>query len=85
MCFKCNLYRRYTTAEALLELMSTSGVHGALIVQPINLLFDHSYVASVIAKYPGRFVGCWLVGRDFKKKMHRRKGRLVCSHATIGV
>jgi hypothetical protein len=60
LCFKCNLYRRYTTAEALLELMSTSGVHGALIVQPINLLFDHSYVASVIAKYPGRFVGCCL-------------------------
>jgi len=46
--------------ESLLTLCARAGVHGALIVQPINLLFDHSYVLSAIMKYPGRFVGCAL-------------------------
>lgn len=49
-----------STAEALLERADAAGVHGALIVQPINLGFDHTYVADTIARYPGRFVGCCL-------------------------
>lgn len=48
------------TAEALLERLAASGVHGALIVQPINLQFDHAYVSKVVRAYPGRFVGCCL-------------------------
>jgi predicted TIM-barrel fold metal-dependent hydrolase len=29
-------------------------------VQPINHKFDHSYVSSVLQKYPSKFVGCCL-------------------------
>lgn len=46
--------------EFLLENMAEAGVDGALIVQPINHKFDHSYVASVLKKYPSKFVGCCL-------------------------
>ena len=48
------------TAESLLERFDETGVHGALIVQPINLRFDHDYVTRTIARHPGRFVGCCL-------------------------
>ena len=49
-----------SSAESLLEQFAKAGVDGALVVQPINLEFDHSYVSSVIRKYPGKFVGCCL-------------------------
>jgi len=48
------------SAEFLLESFEEAGVDGALIVQPINHKFDHSYVSSVINKYPGKFVGACL-------------------------
>ncbi|CAA2995114.1 4-sulfomuconolactone hydrolase [Olea europaea subsp. europaea] len=44
----------------LLECMEEAGVDGALIVQPINHKFDHSYVTSVLKKHPYKFVGCCL-------------------------
>lgn len=47
-------------ADFLLERMEEAGVDGALIVQPINHKFDHSYVTSVLKKYPSKFVGCCL-------------------------
>ncbi|XP_059633484.1 uncharacterized protein LOC132276182 [Cornus florida] len=46
--------------DFLLECMGEAGVHGALIVQPINHKFDHSFVTSVLKKYPSKFVGCCL-------------------------
>lgn len=46
--------------EFLLECMGEAGVDGALIVQPINHKFDHSYVTSVLKQYPSNFVGCCL-------------------------
>lgn len=46
--------------DFLLERMEEAGVDGALIVQPINHKFDHSYVTSVLKKYPSKFVGCCL-------------------------
>eukprot|EP00897_Mesotaenium_endlicherianum_P004750 jgi/Mesen1/4302/ME000022S03589 len=46
--------------DFLVENMRSAGVEGALIVQPINHKFDHSYVASAIQRYPGKFVGCCL-------------------------
>ncbi|XP_057496362.1 uncharacterized protein LOC130781244 isoform X1 [Actinidia eriantha] len=46
--------------DFLLERMVEAGVDGALIVQPINHKFDHSYVTSVLKKYPTKFVGCCL-------------------------
>lgn len=47
-------------ADFLLRCMKEAGVDGALIVQPINHKFDHSYVTSVLKKYPFKFVGCCL-------------------------
>ncbi|XP_027097708.1 uncharacterized protein [Coffea arabica] len=47
-------------ADFLLRCMKEAGVDGALIVQPINHKFDHSYVTSVLKKYPSKFVGCCL-------------------------
>ncbi|KAK1319147.1 hypothetical protein QJS10_CPB04g00195 [Acorus calamus] len=46
--------------DFLLQCMEEAGVDGALIVQPINHMFDHSLVASVLKKYPSKFVGCCL-------------------------
>lgn len=46
--------------DFLLERMEEAGVDGALIVQPINHKFDHSYVTSVLKEYPSKFVGCCL-------------------------
>lgn len=40
--------------------MDRAGVAGALIVQPGNHLYDHSYVTSVLRAAPTRFVGCLL-------------------------
>lgn len=46
--------------EALLECMKEAGVDGALIVQPINHKFDHTYVSDAIAQYPTKFKGMLL-------------------------
>ncbi|KAI3733313.1 hypothetical protein L6452_12755 [Arctium lappa] len=46
--------------DFLLHCMEEAGVDGALIVQPINHKFDHSYVTSVLKKHPSKFVGCCL-------------------------
>ncbi|XP_022145165.1 uncharacterized protein LOC111014678 [Momordica charantia] len=50
--------------DFLLQCMEEAGVDGALIVQPINHKFDHSYVTSVINKYPNKFVGCCLANPE---------------------
>lgn len=52
--------RDAASPEALLERMGEAGVDGALIVQPINHKFDHSYVANAMKKYPDRFKGMLL-------------------------
>lgn len=49
------------TPEKLLEEMGKADVRGALIVQPINHLFDHSYVEEAMNKYPGKFKGMCLL------------------------
>ncbi|KAL2903819.1 4-sulfomuconolactone hydrolase [Bienertia sinuspersici] len=46
--------------DFLIECMEEAGVDGALIVQPINHKFDHSYVTSVLKRYPSKFIGCCL-------------------------
>ncbi|KAK1415874.1 hypothetical protein QVD17_31662 [Tagetes erecta] len=46
--------------DFLLDCMEEASVDGALIVQPINHKFDHSYVTSVLKKHPSKFVGCCL-------------------------
>jgi hypothetical protein len=37
-----------------------AGVSGAMIVQPANHMYDHSYVTSVLQQHPDKFVGCLL-------------------------
>ncbi|XP_066347076.1 uncharacterized protein [Miscanthus floridulus] len=46
--------------DFLLKCMSEAGVDGALLVQPINHMFDHSLVTSTLKKYPSKFIGCCL-------------------------
>ncbi|GAX10813.1 hypothetical protein FisN_1Hh355 [Fistulifera solaris] len=48
------------SASCLLREMEAAGVDGALIVQPINHKFDHSYVIHAIQTYPDRFKGMML-------------------------
>lgn len=47
-------------AEVLLESMKEASVSGALIIQPGNHQFDHSYVTSVLRAHPDKFVGMLL-------------------------
>ena len=44
----------------LIGAMDAHGVRGAMIVQPINLGFDHAYVREAMEAHPGRFVGMCL-------------------------
>jgi predicted TIM-barrel fold metal-dependent hydrolase len=46
--------------ESLRRQMKLANVDGALIVQPINHLFDHRYVTNAIRKYPHIFKGMLL-------------------------
>ncbi|KAH7670220.1 4-sulfomuconolactone hydrolase protein [Dioscorea alata] len=46
--------------DLLLKCMEEAGVDGAVIVQPINHMFDHSLVTSVLKRYPMKFIGCCL-------------------------
>ena len=48
-----------STAE-LIKQMDENGVNGALIVQPINHKFDHSYVIEAMKSHPDRFKGMLL-------------------------
>jgi predicted TIM-barrel fold metal-dependent hydrolase len=48
------------STDQLVATMNAHGVHGALIVQPINHKFDHSYVLSAMKTYPDRFKGMLL-------------------------
>ena len=53
--------RDEATYEKLLEKMDCAGVDGALIVQPINHKYDHSYVSAAVAEHPNRFKGMLLM------------------------
>ena len=46
--------------EVLLSAMQEADVSGALIIQPGNHLYDHSYVTSVLRAHPDKFVGALL-------------------------
>lgn len=51
-------------ADLLVKEMDAAGVIKAVIIQPGNHGFDHSYVSGVIAKHPGRFAGVVLANPD---------------------
>lgn len=48
------------STDSLLKIMQEAGVDGALIVQPINHKFDHSYVTEAMKKHPNKFKGMML-------------------------
>ena len=52
--------RNKASTSALMKQMDDSFVDGALIVQPINYKFDHSYVMNAIQTHPTRFKGMML-------------------------
>ena len=54
-----HLSERASTSE-LLKQLAEAGVDGALIVQPINHKFDHSYVEAAIMEHPTKFKGMLL-------------------------
>ena len=47
--------------DNLVKQMDEAGVEGALIVQPINYLYDHSFVKAAMEKYPDKFKGMCLL------------------------
>ncbi len=51
------------SAELLLETMDAAGVDKAAIVQPIYYLYDNSYVADTLKKYPGKFAAIGILDR----------------------
>jgi L-fuconolactonase len=50
--------------ELLNETMAAAGVDKAVIVQPIHYLYDNSYVASCLRRFPGKFAAVGLVDRQ---------------------
>jgi hypothetical protein len=46
--------------EVLLGAMQAAGVSGALVVQPANHMYDHTYLNAVLAAHPGKLAGCCL-------------------------
>jgi len=43
------------TAEAYIAKARAAGVSGALVVQPANHMYDHSYVTNALKEHPGFF------------------------------
>lgn len=52
----------------LLQQMKENGVDGALIVQPINHKFDHSYVIEAMKAHPDKFKGMLLHDPSLNEK-----------------
>ncbi|CAN0399553.1 unnamed protein product, partial [Ectocarpus sp. 13 AM-2016] len=52
--------RKSCGPETLVQEMDDAGIGGALIVQPINYKFDHSYVLDAMSKWPGKVRYCRL-------------------------
>ena len=57
--------------EVLLSAMDAAGVSGALIIQPGNHLYDHSYVTSVLRAHPDKFVGALLANPTSVRELMR--------------
>jgi L-fuconolactonase len=52
------------SVELLNETMAEAGVDKAVIVQPINYLYDNRYVADCLRRFPGKFEAIGLVDRN---------------------
>ncbi len=51
------------SVELLNKVMSAAWVEKAVIVQPIGYLYDNSYVADTLKRFPGKFAAIGLVDR----------------------
>ena len=51
------------STELLIQTMDAAGVDKAVIVQPIYYLYDNSYVADSLKKYPGKFAAMGIMDR----------------------
>lgn len=71
--------------DDLIAAMDANDVRTALIVQPINLGFDHGYVESAIKAHPGRFVGMALANPKGEDGGARELERLLASGKFRGV
>ena len=66
-----------------MQLQTESGVSGAMIVQPINLLFDHAYLEKSLRKFPGKFVLCALANPSGDANGEKRVGKVAISNGCI--
>jgi predicted TIM-barrel fold metal-dependent hydrolase len=71
--------------ESLVQQMKLAQVDGALIVQPINHLFDHRYVADAIRKYPHMFKGMLLHDPSFNPTEAIRRVEDLALQGFVGV
>ena len=71
--------------DDLIAAMDANDIRAALIVQPINLGFDHAYVESAMAAHPGRFVGMALANPRAQDGGARELERLLASGTFRGV
>ena len=58
-----NSEREPAPVELLNKTMAAAGVDRAVIVQPIHYLYDNSYVAACLRRFPGKFAAIGLVDR----------------------
>ncbi len=68
------------SVEFLNDTMAEAGVDKAVIVQPRNYVFDNSYLADCLKRFPGRFAAMGLVdpkspdGADRLEELVRERG-----------
>ena len=72
------------SAEFLNTKMDEAGVDKAVIVQPIHYLFDNSYVADTLQRFPGKFAAIGLVNQ-FEPGAADRLEVLVREHGFSGL
>ena len=76
-----NLGDAVASAEAFAAACQESGVDRALIVQPINYLFDHTYVAGVLKDNKDKYRGMALADPSQPAKAAAEALRAACATA----
>ena len=71
------------SVDQLLQQMDAHNVEGALIVQPINHQFDHSYVMQALKQHPTRFKGMYLHNPNDSDPVERLEA--LCLQGFVGV
>lgn len=65
--------------------MQTAGVDGALIVQPINHKYDHTYVSDAIKRHPTKFKGMMLHDPSLSSQMAVDRLEQLVLKGSVGV